>query len=112
MNSRRLRGDEGEDRAADHLRQIGYTIITRNAHSRRGEIDIVALDGDLLVFVEVKHRRDGSAAEAITPSKASRLRDAARDYLINVGEPDRSFRFDLIAVGPDTLDHHLAILRD
>jgi len=111
MSFTRRRGDEAEARAADHLRGLGYTIVTRNAHSRRGEIDIVALDGEMLVFVEVKQRRQGDPEEAVTPTKAQRIREAARDYLQSMGEPDRLFRFDLIAIGPDSLRHHQDVLQ-
>ena len=108
-DSRQL-GFDAENRAAEHLRNLGCTIITRNAHSRRGEIDIVAIDGDLLVFVEVKLRKKGAPEEAITPSKAERWRRSAIDYLRSVGEEDRPFRFDLIAVDSSGLRHHRDVL--
>lgn len=106
MANLRELGGEAEGRAVAFLQELGYTIVTRNAHSRRGEIDIVALDGDLLVFIEVKLRRVGSPEEAITPVKAGRIRAAARDYLIAMGEPDRAYRYDLIAIDGDGIRHH------
>lgn len=109
--SRRL-GDEGEERAVAYLRGIGFTIVTRNAHSRHGEIDIVALDEDLLVLVEVKLRRTSIPEESITPVKAARMRAAARDYLAAIGEPERDFRFDLIAIAGKELRHHRGVLRE
>lgn len=112
MSRTRRLGDEAEERAVDFLQSLGYTIVTRNAHSRRGEIDIVALDGDLLVFVEVKMRQASLPEEAIGPIKAARLRDAARDYLISVAETERSYRFDLIAVDSEEIRHHPGVLRD
>lgn len=111
MNRQEL-GREGEERAIRHLQDQGFTIVTRNAHSRRGEIDIVALENDLLVFVEVKLRRRNAPDETITPTKASRMREAARDYLFGIGEPERSYRFDFIALGSTELRHHRDVLRD
>lgn len=112
MSDLRRVGGEGEDRAADYLVGKGYTIVTRNFHSRRGEIDLVALDGDQLVCVEVKLRRArGEPAEvALDHRKAERLMAAAEDYLQFVGEPGRSVRFDLVAIDPDGLRHHVGAI--
>jgi len=112
MTSPQQRGQSAEDLAAAYLKGIGYTIVTRNAHSRRGEIDIVALDAEILVFVEVKQRGTSPASEAITPAKAVRLREAARDYLVRMEETSRAYRFDLVAIDADGLRHHIDILRD
>ncbi len=108
----RLLGNEGEERAVEFLRGIGYTIVTRNAYSRHGEIDIVALEGDLLILVEVKLRRTTIPEESITPTKAGRMRAAARDYLAAIGDPQRDFRFDLIAIADKELRHHRGVLRE
>lgn len=93
-------GREAEDRAADLLLATGYTIVTRRFSSRHGEIDLIALDGDLLVFVEVKHRRAPGLVpeESIGAEKLERLQLAAKDYLIRIGEPERESRFDVIAI--------------
>ena len=108
MSDLRRVGGEGERAAADYLVGKGYTIVTRNYHSRRGEIDLVALDGDQLVCVEVKLRRTrGVPAEvALDHRKFERVMAAAEDYLQYVGEPNRSVRFDLVAIDPDGLRHH------
>ena len=105
-------GGEGEDQAAEYLIGKGYTIVTRNFHSRRGEIDLVALDGDQLVVVEVKYRRTrGEPAEvAFDHRKTERLMNAAEDYLKVVEDPERSVRYDLIAIDLDGLRHHIAAL--
>ncbi len=112
MSNLRRVGAEGESQAADYLIGQGYTIVTRNFHSRRGEIDLVALDGDQLVCVEVKWRRTrGIPAEvAFDHRKSERMMAAAEDYLTFVGEPMRSVRFDLVAIDPDGLRHHVAAL--
>jgi putative endonuclease len=80
----------GEDVAATYLTQQGYEIITRNWRIRSGEVDIVARDGDWLVFVEVRTRRSSGAAtepilgtpeESITPRKQLQLAALADAYL-------------------------------
>jgi len=63
---KRQLGDRGEQAATAYLEQCGYTIVTRNWRCRYGEIDLVARDGEQLVFVEVRTRRDRYALESIT----------------------------------------------
>lgn len=97
------RGEAGEELAVDHLLDRGYRIAERNWRSgRRGEIDIIAYEGDTLVFVEVKQRRPGSLGvplEAVTSAKRKRLADLARDYLYRTGLYGRvDCRFDVIGV--------------
>ncbi|HMS54626.1 MAG TPA: YraN family protein [Fimbriimonadaceae bacterium] len=110
-NLRRL-GAEAEDRAADYLLGLGYTLVTRRFTVREGELDLVAMDGETLVFVEVKHRR-GKAhpEEAMNPLKAGRLLAAAERYLEKSGLSDRPFRFDLIAIENEQLRHHVDVSR-
>ena len=101
MVDRRSRGIEGEDLAVDHLEQLGYTIHKRNYRFHRGEIDIIAQDGDTLVFVEVKTRGSGAFGEpeeAVTIHKSSQIRKIARGYLFERKINDRECRFDVIAV--------------
>jgi putative endonuclease len=106
-NLRRV-GREGEDRAADYLVEKGYTIVTRRHHTRRGEIDLVAMMGDLLVFVEVKERRtpDFVPEEALDERKIGRLREAAAAYLVEMGVEDVQVRFDVIGLDSDGIRHH------
>jgi putative endonuclease len=83
-SSRKGLGNRGEELAAEHLRQNGYTIRERNYRvPRLGEIDIVAEDGDCLVYVEVRCRRGrgyGSPEESITVAKKIRLVQLAMSY--------------------------------
>jgi putative endonuclease len=77
-------GARAENAACAFLRERGLTIVARNVRSRFGEIDVVARDGSLLVFVEVRLRRSsafGGAAASITPAKRARLVAAAQAYL-------------------------------
>lgn len=95
---RRLLGDRGERAAARHLRRRGLRIITRNYRTPQGEIDLIARDGDTLVFVEVKSRRQGTPAEAVTPEKQRRLTLAALHFMKRHDLLDCPCRFDVVAV--------------
>lgn len=98
---RRGLGLKGENMAAAYLWGKGYTIVERNFRCRLGEIDIIARQGDYLVFVEVRTRHDtghGLAQESITRSKIERLRRLASYYLALKNQPDIYARFDVVAV--------------
>lgn len=98
---RRALGQRGEEMAESFLRQIGYDIRERNVRSRRGEIDLIAVDGNTLVFVEVRTRASqsfGTAAESVTWRKRRKLRELAIAYLQNAAHPVPAFRFDVIAI--------------
>ncbi len=94
-------GAWGEQFAADYLEQRGYRVLDRNVRRREGEIDLVALDGDTLVFVEVKLRRStamGGAVEALSGSKQRRLRELATAYAAEHPELPEDLRIDLFAI--------------
>jgi putative endonuclease len=101
LNQRRLLGDLGERLAAQHLLAKGYQIREKNFRVREGEIDIVAEQGDLLAFVEVRCRRGdtmGTALESLTPAKQRRLVGLADAYdQAREGLPEER-RIDLIAI--------------
>ncbi|HKC56191.1 MAG TPA: YraN family protein, partial [Vicinamibacterales bacterium] len=81
---RQILGISGEDLACDELRRRGYAILDRRYRTRFGEIDIIARDGDTIVFVEVKARLTddfGGAAAAITAWKQRRVARMAVDYI-------------------------------
>lgn len=109
-NLRRL-GSEAEDRAADYLIQEGFTIVTRRYKTRHGELDLIALEGETLVFVEVKFRRAKGylPEEAIGRAKLAAICSAAQDYLRDM-EERRDYRFDVIAIDVSGLRHHRDIL--
>ncbi len=99
-------GRIGEAIAAEYLRLIGFGIIERNLRIGKNEIDIVASDGDCLVFVEVKTRRSGRfgpAAAAVGKEKILGIRRAAGRYLNRPGTPGgfSESRIDVIAVELD-----------
>lgn len=113
MQSPRRTGSEFEDAAADFLLEIGFTIITRRFKARTGELDLIALDDDLLVFVEVKQRSTSDLPEAsITKLKIQRLYSAAREYLSKTDQTDRDFRFDVIAFVGKQIRHHRNVFMD
>jgi putative endonuclease len=94
-------GARAEAMAAEYLMRKGLTIVARNFRTRFGEIDLIARDGALLVFVEVRMRRSaahGGAAESITPRKRTRLVAAANGYLAMLGR-EPPCRFDAILMG-------------
>ena len=87
--------------AVRHLRRKGYRILKRNFHTRRGEIDIVARQGDQIVFVEVKTARGksyGAPREWVDPRKQARIIYAAVVYLALKRIQDADCRFDVIAI--------------
>jgi len=112
--SRRL-GASAEDRAAEFLQGMGYTIITRNYVARGiSEIDIVAMQDDVLVFVEVKARRSQSLVgpeESVSRAKGKRLWDAANHYLGDVVGCEVTVRFDVVAIDGEDLRHHVDAFR-
>jgi putative endonuclease len=102
-------GTVGEAAAARYLTERGYHVLERNFRCRGGEIDLIALDGGTLVFIEVKLRRTlarGSPLEAVTPLKQARVRKAAQQYLGFCGRVFGRIRFDVICImkTPKTTD--------
>ena len=96
--NRAARGRAGEDAAAALLEAHGYRIVARNVRLPGGEIDIIARDGDTVVFVEVKARASGSfgsAAGAVDARKRATLRAVASDWL-QVAAPRAHARFDVV----------------
>lgn len=97
-------GREGEGAAARYLEANGYLICARNVRFRSGEIDLVAIEGGDLVFVEVKTRTGtafGTAEEAVTRRKQQQLIRLAELYLATQGGGQRPCRFDVVTVLPD-----------
>ncbi len=94
----RLLGRRGEDAAARFLRGGGMKILVRGYRTDFGEIDLIARDGDTLVFVEVKSRRDGTPAEAVTLEKQRRLTLTAMHFLKAHKLLDQRCRFDVVAI--------------
>jgi putative endonuclease len=108
-------GEQGERRAARFLRRLGYHVVATRKRLRYGEIDIVAVDGRTVVFVEVKTRRTDAGitpAEAVNDLRRRRLSRAAVAFLKAHSLLDYPARFDIIEVvwpvtaRRPTLRHH------
>jgi putative endonuclease len=101
MRAKDIRGRAGEELAAAHLVAQGLVVLDRNWRCDKGELDIVARDRDVLVVCEVKTRsslRYGDPLEAVTPAKASRLRNLAARWVAAHDVRPREIRIDLIGV--------------
>jgi putative endonuclease len=100
-----LTGDDAEARAAAHLQSKGLVLVERNARASRGELDIVAKDGDVVVFVEVRRRKTRvDALESIGPRKQQLLARSASIWLARHA-PDARARFDVVIVVGDRIEH-------
>jgi putative endonuclease len=98
---RQALGISGENLACAELQRRGYAIVERRYRTRVGEIDIIAREGDTIVFVEVKARLTdefGGAAAAVTAWKQRRITRMARDYLSRHRLHDCPCRFDVVAI--------------
>jgi len=94
-------GAKGEEIAVRYLKSRGYRIIERNYRIRLGEIDIIAEQGDDLVFIEVKTRSGtlfGSPFESITAQKQKQLSKVALEYINKQGCNNRPARFDVVGI--------------
>src|SRR5437660_1718519 len=94
-------GSSGEDLACKYLEKQGFEILKRNYLIRGGEIDIIAMDHETLVFVEVKTRYGreyGYAREAVTPWKLRYLKKVATYYMMETNWHDKPCRIDLVAI--------------
>lgn len=107
-------GRLGERLALEYLQEHGHTLVEANVRRREGEIDLITLDGDTLVFVEVKLRRSarlGGAIQALTPAKQCRMAALAEAYAAEHPDLPPRQRIDLVAIdlGPTgrvtNLDH-------
>jgi len=98
---RKLFGQAGESAAEEYLRRKGYRILERNLRSSVGELDLVAEDGPVLVFVEVKARSTdgfGGAIHAVHQRKQAKLIQLAAQYLARHHLNDRLCRFDVVVL--------------
>lgn len=102
MTNKRETGSRYEEWAAAFLKEKGYQILCQNYYTRRGEIDLIAKHKGVLVFIEVKFRLSGGSgdpAEAVTPAKQRRIRNAAMQYMYQHRiAPDTPCRFDVVAI--------------
>jgi putative endonuclease len=115
LNRRQQFGEAGEALAARLLRKKGYKIVATNYRTQLGEIDIIARDGDTLVFIEVKARqsgRFGSPKWALTPRKQRKISMVALYYLKTTGQSDAKARFDVVSIRSDAVRPEVEIIRN
>ena len=108
-------GRRGERAAEKYLRRSGYRIVARNFRAAGAEIDLVAMDGDVLVFVEVKTRRSreaGAPEEAVDERKQKQIRRAAEIFATRYRADDVTMRFDIIAVDASGKRLEIELLRN
>lgn len=100
--SKKELGDWGENLAADYLRTAGLKIMRRNYRCPKGEIDIIACDGECVIFIEVRTRTSGNrgyAEESIAQKKLQRLRTLGAYYLMEQGYREwPMLRYDVVAI--------------
>ncbi len=104
LSSGHALGRSGEEAAVAYLRKKKFVIVERGFRFHRGEIDIIAYDGDTLVFIEVKTRRDkvfGLPEESVTPAKQAQVRRVAEAYLMIHNLHDVPCRFDILSISCD-----------
>lgn len=107
-NNNQTVGQAGEKLAASYLTSLGYQIIEQNFRTPRGEIDIIAQDGEQIVFVEVKTRnnaRFGLPEEAVNQKKLAKIKLAGQ-YWLNQNQFYQSARIDLIAILNNQITHY------
>jgi putative endonuclease len=115
MAEQRQLGRVGEEAAIQYLQAHGYRILERNYRCRFGEIDLIARDGAVLVFVEVKTRRSrafGSPATAVTLQKQRHIVKASQVYLAHRGDGREVCRFDVVAIELDGHRPRIEIIKN
>ena len=106
--NRRETGTQYEERAAEYLIAQNYQILERNYRIRSGEIHIIARDGTVLVFIEVKYRKNeesGNPLEAVDIRKQKKIINVARYYLYQKKYGDVPCRFDVIGICSSHIEH-------
>ena len=107
MNKREC-GRIQEQKAEEFLKSLGYEILAHNFYTHFGELDFVAKDSEVLVFVEVKYRENtklGYPSEAVDFRKQQRIRKSAEYYLLRHGSMDCACRFDVVAILGENITH-------
>ncbi|QSX08714.1 YraN family protein [Alkalibacter rhizosphaerae] len=101
-------GKAGEEEACGYLKNKGYTIVAQNFRCRHGEVDIVATQGEDLVFIEVKTRNNrnfGRPCEAVGWKKQRHIQKTAMFYLTKYGSVEMNVRFDVVEVEKEGIHH-------
>ena len=108
-------GKEGEDLALKKVESLGYRCIARNYRCTLGELDLVARDGDSLVFIEIKTRKGKSldyAKEAVHARKQRQMSKVALAYMKKNGCEDAKARFDVVVIHQKGFDREIEVIRN
>jgi putative endonuclease len=108
-------GRLGEKLALDKIKRLGFKCVEKNYRCSLGEIDLIAKDGDCLVFIEIKTRRGrgvGYAKEAVTPRKMRQISKVALTYMKSNNCCDTKSRFDVIAINIVNDREEIEIIKD
>ena len=100
-------GREGEFAAIAFLKENGYRILEKNFRSKLGEIDVIAEQAGVIVFIEVKARSDhefGHPFDVLTPTKQKKIIQITQSFLVQKRIPDKSMRFDVVVLTLDRPD--------
>ncbi|RKZ89130.1 MAG: YraN family protein [Gammaproteobacteria bacterium] len=115
INVKQNRGKQAEQLALTYLQQQGLSLVTRNFHSRRGEIDLIMMDKETLVFIEVRYRKSskyGSALESVNHTKQSRIIHTAKIFLQQHSGNHLECRFDVVAISPNNNTSEVIWVKD
>lgn len=116
MGKNKILGDFGEGLACEYLATLGYRVLERNFSCRAGELDIIALQGDTVVFIEVKTRSSekyGLPSEAVSSAKQTKIVKTALYYLQRNRLLDYMCRFDVIEIIVDEENNHqIKLIKD
>jgi len=108
LKNTKIIGDSGESLAIRYLKKKGFEMMERNFRARFGEIDIIAIDEDMLVFVEVKMKRSGQfgdPGEMITEKKLAKIKRTAEYYLQEKELGDIGWRIDAVLIREGKIEH-------
>ena len=98
---KKLLGRLGETQAEKYLKKVGYKILEKNYKTNIGEIDIIAKEKEVIVFVEVKTRSSnnyGNPSQAVDKKKQKKYQKVAQEYLVKSGQMDKNCRFDVVEI--------------
>ena len=104
----RVKGFVGEKQAQKYINRLGYKILATNYTTKFGEIDIIAQDKSVIVFIEVKYRKSlkhGRPSEAVTPFKQNKIRGVAQFYLLQNNLTQNYVRFDVLEIVDDEVNY-------
>lgn len=108
MKTKAESGREGEGKAIGYLEQKGWKILAKNYRYKRGELDIIGMDGDVLVFVEVKYRKNnhyGYPEDFVNHHKIDMVRKTAMAYILRENW-EKNIRFDIVAITGEEAPEH------